>query len=190
MLLIVKDKGGNIFMGFASEPIEAAPGWQGSSECWVGMLRPKIRIWKSSGVNDNYLYFNSGAQTLPNGIGWGGQQDYHAIWISSDFSRGHSKAHPRNSTYNSPQLSSTEFFEIDEVECFQVYQPPKDDDDYLEPDKGKGGKGKASVLARNTELTDFLELAGRTMYTKELGITAATSELESNVFAFDEDDEE
>ena len=47
----------------------------------------------------------------------GGQLDYFGLWISAkDFMHGHSKAGPRCSTYDSPQLSKRQEFRIDEME--------------------------------------------------------------------------
>lgn len=46
----------------------------------------------------------------------GGQFDYAGLWIDSDFLHGHSKAGPLCTTYQSPQLSTSETFEVEEVE--------------------------------------------------------------------------
>lgn len=54
------------------------------------------------------------------GIGMGGQFDYAGLWIDSDFLHGHSKAGPLCTTYQSPRLSPTETFEIEEVEGERV----------------------------------------------------------------------
>jgi hypothetical protein len=39
-----------------------------------------------------------------------------ALWLAEGLETGHSKAHPRSTTYNSPQLSAREEFAIRHVE--------------------------------------------------------------------------
>ena len=50
--------------------------------------------------------------------------DYFGLWISGNYGRGHSKARPQCSTYNSPCLSSEEEFAIDLLEVWGA-GPPK-----------------------------------------------------------------
>jgi len=50
----------------------------------------------------------------------GGQLEYFGLWLDSEFGKGHSKAEPRCTTYNSPQLSKHETFEIKTLEIWSV----------------------------------------------------------------------
>lgn len=57
--------------------------------------------------------------------GMGGQHDYFGLWVDSDYGKGHSKAKPRCTTYNSPQLSAKENFTLDALEVWAVGDMPE-----------------------------------------------------------------
>ena len=50
----------------------------------------------------------------------GGQFDYFGLWIDDTFNTGHSKAAPKSTTYNSPQLSAAPEFEVDTIEVWGI----------------------------------------------------------------------
>lgn len=52
--------------------------------------------------------------------GMGGQHHYFGLWIDVDFGKGHSKAKPACTTYNSPQLSAQEDFRFEKMEVWAV----------------------------------------------------------------------
>lgn len=52
--------------------------------------------------------------------GMGGQHHYFGLWIDVDFGKGHSKAKPTCTTYNSPQLSAQEDFRFEKLEVWAV----------------------------------------------------------------------
>lgn len=52
--------------------------------------------------------------------GMGGQHYYFGLWIDVDFGKGHSKAKPTCTTYNSPQLSAQEDFRFVKMEVWAV----------------------------------------------------------------------
>ncbi|XP_051883923.1 MTOR-associated protein MEAK7 isoform X3 [Pristis pectinata] len=150
-LLIVKDSLGYIFGGFASCSWELKPQFQGDSRCFLFTLSPNLGIYTCTGYNDHYMYLNHGQQTMPNGLGMGGQHDYFGLWIDSNYGKGHSKAKPRCTTYNSPQLSAKEHFTIDTVEVWMVGNLPESD---LTKTK--------SVLDTDPEAQALLEMIGKT----------------------------
>lgn len=57
--------------------------------------------------------------------GMGGQHGYFGLWIDSDYGKGHSKAKPRCTTYNSPQLAAKEDFTLDAMEVWAVGDVPE-----------------------------------------------------------------
>lgn len=57
--------------------------------------------------------------------GMGGQHGYFGLWLDSDFGKGHSRARPKCTTYNSPQLSEEEDFTLDSMEVWAVGKPPE-----------------------------------------------------------------
>lgn len=50
----------------------------------------------------------------------GGQHNYFGLWIDVDFGKGHSRAKPTCTTYNSPQLSAKEDFRFEKLEVWAV----------------------------------------------------------------------
>ncbi|KAM9061133.1 MTOR-associated protein MEAK7 [Sarcophilus harrisii] len=119
-IIVIRDRDGYIFGGFASHSWAVKSHFQGDCRSFLFTIFPNIAVYTYSGYNDHYMYLNFGQQTMPNGLGMGGQLDYFGLWIDCDFGKGHSKANPRCSTYNSPQLSCRENFEIDCLEVWAV----------------------------------------------------------------------
>ncbi|XP_060069360.1 MTOR-associated protein MEAK7-like [Ylistrum balloti] len=155
-LLIVKDKTGHVFGGYASEKWQLNSKFYGSSDNFLFTLSPQYGIYNTTTYNSNYMYLNQGQQTLPNGLGMGGQFDYFGLWIDQSFNYGHSKAQPRCTTYASPQLSGTPEFEVVALEVWEVGPEPKADSDD-EEDK----EVKKSILDGNSEAKAMLSLIGK-----------------------------
>ncbi|XP_059849155.1 MTOR-associated protein MEAK7 isoform X5 [Hypanus sabinus] len=158
-LLVVKDSLGYVFGGFASCSWELKPQFQGDSRCFLFTLNPKLGIYSCTGYNEHYMYLNVGQQTMPNGLGMGGQHNYFGLWIDSNYGKGHSKAKPRCTTYNSPQLSAEEHFTIDTLEVWMVGNLPAS-----ELSKTK------SILDTDPEAQALLEMVGKT---RLLGLTTS-----------------
>lgn len=106
------------------------------------------------------MYLNQNQQTMPNGLGMGGQHGYFGLWLDSDFGRGHSRARPKCTTYGSPQLSGEEDFTLDSMEVWAVGKPP-------EPE-GEEGEAKKSILDVDPEIQAMMEIAGKTMHSQGL----------------------
>ncbi|XP_048402522.2 MTOR-associated protein MEAK7 isoform X2 [Stegostoma tigrinum] len=149
-LLVVKDADGYIFGGYASHSWDARPQFQGDSKCFLFTLCPQFGIYTCTGYNDHYMYLNHGQQTMPNGLGMGGQLYYFGLWIDSNYGEGHSKAKTKCTTYDSPQLSAQEHFKIDTLEVWSVGNPP---DDQLARSK--------SVLDSEPEAQALLHMIGK-----------------------------
>jgi hypothetical protein len=92
--------------------------------------------------------------------GFGGQFDYFGFCIDDQLERGHSKGHPRSTTFNNPCLASSSDYEIDAVEVWAV-GPPKEDD-------GSAPTGKGSILDRDKQAQALLDMAGKTRHSEAL----------------------
>ncbi|XP_072492303.1 MTOR-associated protein MEAK7 isoform X2 [Notamacropus eugenii] len=156
-LLVVKDRDGYVFGGFSSHSWAVKGQFQGDSRSFLFTISPSIAVYTYSGYNDHYMYLNHGQQTIPNGLGMGGQFDYFGLWIDHDFGKGHSKANPRCSTYNSPQLSAKEYFELDTLEVWAV-------GDFVT----EKSPAKKTVLDTNTEVHCLLEMVGKSRHSEGL----------------------
>ncbi|XP_030437501.1 MTOR-associated protein MEAK7 isoform X1 [Gopherus evgoodei] len=150
-ILVLKDLDGYIFGGFASDSWEVKPQFQGDNRCFLFSVSPSLMVYTYTGYNDHYMYLNHGQQTIPNGLGMGGQHDYFGLWIDSNYGKGHSRAKPTCTTYNSPQLSANENFTLDAMEVWAVGDLPE----------GAVIKGKKSILNTDPEAQALLEMTGK-----------------------------
>uniref|UniRef100_H3CTU7 MTOR-associated protein MEAK7 n=1 Tax=Tetraodon nigroviridis TaxID=99883 RepID=H3CTU7_TETNG len=162
-LLLIKDTKGHVFGGFASHAWELKPQFQGDSRCFLFTVSPKLRVFSTTGYNDHFMYLNQHQQTMPNGLGMGGQHDYFGLWLDSDFGRGHSRARPTCTTYGSPQLSAEEDFSLDSMEVWAVGKPPEPEDE-----QGEEGVGKRSVLDMDPEVQAIMEMTGKSLHSQGL----------------------
>ncbi|XP_019216422.1 MTOR-associated protein MEAK7 [Oreochromis niloticus] len=160
-LLLIRDTKGHVFGGFASHTWEVKPQFQGDSRCFLFTVSPKLRVYTATGYNQHFMYLNQNQQTMPNGLGMGGQHGYFGLWLDSDFGHGHSRARPKCTTYGSPQLSGDEDFTLDSMEVWAVGKPP-------EPEEGEEGRGKKSILDVDPEAQALMEITGKTMHSQGL----------------------
>ncbi|XP_060778891.1 MTOR-associated protein MEAK7 isoform X2 [Neoarius graeffei] len=158
-VLLVKDTKSHVFGGFASQSWETKPQFQGDSRCFLFSVSPSMRVFTCTGYNKHYMYLNQGQQTMPNGLGMGGQHGYFGLWLDSDFGRGHSRARPRCTTYGSPQLSGDEDFTVDTVEVWGVGVPPEEQEQ---------DEKKKSVLDLDPETQAIIEMTGKTLHSQGL----------------------
>ncbi|NXG18558.1 TLDC1 protein, partial [Grallaria varia] len=155
-IVILRDTDGYLFGGFASHSWEVKPQFQGDNRCFLFSVFPSLAVYTYTGYNDHFMYLNHGQQTMPNGLGMGGQHRYFGLWIDSDYGKGHSKAKPRCTTYNSPQLSAKEDFTLDAMEVWAVGDIPE------------SMVGKKSILDVDPEAQALLEMAGKTRQSEGL----------------------
>jgi hypothetical protein len=153
-VIILKDKEGKIFGGFSPVPFVPNPKFFGDSRAFVFS---SSRLYRATRFNENYTYYNHGQQTLPNGIGFGGQLHYFGWFLSSDFENGQSMAEPTSTTYGNPQLSKSNFFKLDGLEVWCIVERNKDSAEYKQS------------ITQNAEAVAFLEMAGKTMYSHQIG---------------------
>ncbi|KAI9279753.1 TLD-domain-containing protein [Sporodiniella umbellata] len=151
-------RNGTVFGGYADAPWEYQnTDWYGNAHNFLFRLGPDAsRVWLAQSTNAHYQYLCWGKKQLANGLGMGGQLDYCGLWIDADFTHGHSRAGPRCSTFNSPQLTFKDTFVIDQVEVW-LMRP-------VEKEQKEDGKG---VLNSNEDM-EFMEMAGKKMYSKDL----------------------
>ncbi|XP_005345813.1 TLD domain-containing protein 1 [Microtus ochrogaster] len=157
-LVVLEDRDGYVFGGFASRSWEVKPQFQGDNKCFLFSITPSMATYTYTGYNDHFMYLNHGQQTMPNGLGMGGQHHYFGLWVAADFGKGHSKAKPTCTTYNSPQLSAQEDFQFDKMEVWGL-------GDVLETCLVKN---KKSILDSDPAAQSLLEISGRTRHSEGL----------------------
>ncbi|KAH3772580.1 MTOR-associated protein MEAK7-like [Dreissena polymorpha] len=159
-VMVVQDSNGHLFGCYVSTSWEIKPTFYGGENCFLFTLKPRYGAYNTTGYNNNFMYLNQGQETLPNGLGLGGQLEYFGLWIDSSFNSGHSKAKPKCTTYGSPQLSCHPEFT---VECLEVWavgpEKKKNDSDDEE-------EAKTSILDKDLAAKAILELAGKTQHSE------------------------
>lgn len=108
----------NYFLLFSSNFV-------GSNQSFLFKLRPKMRIYSASNYNNYYQYLNvNHQQTMPNGLGLGGEFNNWGLWIDDNES-GTGECHETCTTYkNYAQLSATRKFKIKNIEVWGVGDKP------------------------------------------------------------------
>ncbi|KAJ1527028.1 hypothetical protein ONE63_008572 [Megalurothrips usitatus] len=152
-VIVVEDTEHHVFGGFASEGWRVGPKFIGDIKCFLFKLRPEISVHTATNYNDHHMYLNVQQQTMPNGLGMGGQLENFGIWIDADFGKGHTCA--GCSTYQRvPTLASGKEFSIEHIEVWAVGPPPKEDSD-------EEVGGKRSILDKDSGAKAILEMIDR-----------------------------
>ncbi|KAM9970635.1 hypothetical protein ACTFIW_008585 [Dictyostelium discoideum] len=130
IIVIIKEEGeeGHIFGGFCDENLKIKyPKFYGNKNNFVFTLKPEIEIFRSTGLDQCFQYFNADSKTLFNGFAMGGELLY-AFSIDHLMENGESKGSdeilsngdgkPRASTYGNTMLSSQAEYKIEYVEVY------------------------------------------------------------------------
>ena len=127
-VIIVEDSNGYIFGSFNPASWTLSPKFAGDESSFLFTLRPKMRCFPSTGYNDHYQYLNLHQQTMPNGLGCGGQHNYWGLWLDSEYGSGESSE--SCTTYRGyQQLSANKHFKIRNVEVWAVGEKPATESD-------------------------------------------------------------
>ncbi|CAD7086269.1 unnamed protein product [Hermetia illucens] len=154
-VLIIEDTNGYIFGGFAPGSWSLGPNFFGNDQAFLFTLRPKMRCFPATHYNDHFQYLNLNQQTMPNGLGMGGQFSYWGLWLDCEY--GHGECSETCTSFkNYIQLSANKKFTIRNVEVWAVGEKPKKEDE-------EDGV-RSSILDGHTEEKAILELAGRRQY--------------------------
>ncbi|EES16672.1 hypothetical protein BDA96_08G045400 [Sorghum bicolor] len=150
-VLIVKDREGSIYGGYASQPWERHSDFYGDMKTFLFKLYPQASIFRPTGANRNLQWcaINFSSENIPNGIGFGGQPHHFGLFLSANFDQGHSFT---CSTFTSPPLSKTNRFRPEVIECWGI-QMRGAQDEKLELVKG-------TVLERFKEDRNMLKMVG------------------------------
>lgn len=67
-IIVVEDKHGYMFGGFAPASWSVGPNFFGDDSSFLFTLAPRMRIFSTSGYNQHFQYLNIHQQTMPNGL--------------------------------------------------------------------------------------------------------------------------
>ncbi|CAM6129762.1 unnamed protein product [Calypogeia fissa] len=158
-ILVIKDKEGCVHGGYASQPWEKHPDFYGDMKCFLFTLQPRVSIYRPTGSNNNLQWcaYNYISESIPNGIGFGGQIHHFGLFVAGSFDRGHTRY---SVTFGNPALSTKEDIIPQTIECWGV----------LGNDEGPdGAKLKGTCLERFKEDRQFLNMVGRANATDSIG---------------------
>lgn len=159
-IIVVEDTNGHIFGGFATDSWSLSPNFVGNDDSFLFTLRPRMRSFPATNYNDHYQYLNLHQQTMPNGLGMGGQFDYWGLWIDSEYGIG--ECSETCTTYkNYIQLSATKSFKIRNVEVWGVGEKPKSEEVGTKIQFSLFSMIHEFFLNRFFSLSPFLHLGGR-----------------------------
>lgn len=152
-LLIVKDKEGYMYGGYASQAWERHGDFYGDLKSFLFQLYPKAAIYKPTGANNNIQWcaVNFSSDSIPNGLGFGGRVNHFGLFVSASFDQGQTF---ECTTFGSPCLSKTNRVELEVIECWGVGQQEKQSGS----NENNGVKG--SVLERFKEDRHMLNMVG------------------------------
>ena len=178
-LVVLRDKQGAVFGGFASEPLTVSPKFGNGYGSFLFTLDAPPRfprtpaIHRASGDNANLVYLNIKMEQICNGLAFGGnlEASFFGLWVRDDLESGRSDG-PCATYSQSPCLASSTEFAIDEIEVWAVEDdPPPPTEDEAAAAAGENALTAAGVLSsKHQETRAFLAMAGRTQHAANLGI--------------------
>eukprot|EP01112_Ceratiomyxa_fruticulosa_P011991 TRINITY_DN3301_c0_g3_i1.p1 TRINITY_DN3301_c0_g3~~TRINITY_DN3301_c0_g3_i1.p1 ORF type:complete len:275 (+),score=45.50 TRINITY_DN3301_c0_g3_i1:493-1317(+) len=148
-LIIIRDDGGHVFGGFASETWkDAYPKFYGNSSSFVFQIHPETKIYHPTGINQNFQYLNHDTKTLYNGVGQGGAIDFFCWGIGEDFEAGQTRGTP-NTTFGCHPLGHASEWRLDCMEVWEVKAPENLTYEQEMIRKKKGGITKSVLNSEN-----------------------------------------
>ncbi|KAK2989165.1 hypothetical protein RJ640_014128 [Escallonia rubra] len=150
-LLIIKDKEGYIYGGYASQPWQRHADFYGDMKSFLFQLYPQASIFRPTGANSNLQWcaVNFSSESIPNGIGFGGRINHFGMFLSANFDQGHTFS---CITFGSPCMSKANQIYPEVIECWGVV--PKG----AQQERKNGVKG--TVLERFKEDRNMLNMVG------------------------------
>ncbi|XP_006287755.2 TLD domain-containing protein 1 isoform X1 [Capsella rubella] len=151
-VLIIKDKEGCVYGGYASQPWERHSDFYGDMKSFLFQLSPKAAINRPTGANTNIQWCatNFTSENIPNGIGFGGKINHYGIFVSASFDQGQTF---ECTTFGSPSLSKTSRIQPEVIECWGIVLASNELDT-------KHNAMKGTVLERFKEDRNMLKLVG------------------------------
>ena len=172
-VFVIKDSGGHVFGGFAPVSWHKSNQFYGSSRAFLFSLAPKMRVFATSGYNNNYMWMSTNLTSCNNGLGMGGQKDFWGIFVDTNLEKGECRAPCSTFDKSMPCLSSEVTFEVAQVEVWGCIPGYVADEKELEAAgvKRKVAKtfeeyqamqqrGTKSALDGNLEAKAIMEAAG------------------------------
>lgn len=166
-LLLISDTGGAVFGVYANDMWCTKNRFFGGGNPFLLTIKPELKVYRQTGHNSNFQYFMTGASTLTNGLGVGGdpEPEWFQLFLEPDFRHGKSVEGSSRNTFEAPSLSSQPEFEVQSVELIRLRPLNEREIEAL------GETDNRSIMTKNKEAVAFQEMAGKKFHTKEMGMT-------------------
>ena len=164
MTLVRAVDGGAIAGGITDQPLAKRAAFFGGYQTRLFSLHPKAEVYKPTGSNTNCCWFAEGFESVPNGIGFGGQVGHFGLFMSESLDTGHSRM---SATFSNPPLMGTVdlggAFTVDAVELWSVdplaLQTFNDEQAKAARKAAAAAAGGGSVLDTRAQDRNFMQLA-------------------------------
>lgn len=121
VMVLVKADGGALAGGITDQPLAKRAAFFGGYQTRLFALHPRAEVYKPTGSNTNCCWFAESFESVPNGLGFGGQVGHFGLYVSESLDTGHSRM---SATFNNPPLMGTAdlggAFTVDTVELWSV----------------------------------------------------------------------
>ena len=122
VLILMRDSKGRLAAGASDVSLTKRAAFAGGPGCRVAQLSPgPPHCYAPSGNNTNFAWFAEGFESVPNGLGFGGQVGHYAIFLDAGMESGHSRF---SATYANPALlgegDGAGRFQLDVVEAWSL----------------------------------------------------------------------
>lgn len=150
-ILVVRDQVGHVYGGYASQAWDKHSDFYGDLKSFLFTLQPVSCVYRPTGSNTNIQWcaFGFTSDSIPNGIGFGGQIHHFGLFLSSSFDRGRTL---HSVTFNNPALSERSEIVPDVIECWAVIVKGEEERD--------NEAVKGTILERFKEERNMLNLVG------------------------------
>jgi len=180
-LVVIKDEKGQVFGGYAAEAWKKRPTFFGDGSTlkrdkdvedfgfgpihrgaedeyhpspFLFSLYPRRRVYRPTGANSNYQWLQAGTESLPNGIGMGGQEGFFGLFVSEKFDACYSRG--VSSTFGNPSLVGADpLFAPRMIEVWGCLGSKLEGE-------GSGNANMSTSVLDDRETRMLLDLVGRT----------------------------
>ena len=172
-IIVIKDSQGHVFGGFAPVSWHKSNTFYGNSQALLFSVAPKMRVFATSGYNDNYMWMSTNLTSCKNGVGMGGQKDFWGIFVDTNLEKGECCAPCSTFDRSMPCLASQKVFQVSQVEVWGCIPGYVADEKELEAAGVKKKKAKSfeeyqsmqqpgtkSALDGNLEAKAIMQAAG------------------------------
>lgn len=123
-VVLVKTTSQAVLGAFASATWKNSKEFYGNSACFLFELEPELKVYRSEGGGENFMYLHSDRDSVacqghPHGLGFGGSPDKPRLFIPETFEQ--CSAGVLDKTFHPGELLPSESLEKFEIQCLEVW---------------------------------------------------------------------